>query len=91
MSERREAEQQRCAEGFTRVDGECQRIPSPAPEEKKVVEAKPAPEPSHKPKKAKKPKRAAILPEEQLPVAKAARRKKPQPVSGGLILPKNGI
>jgi hypothetical protein len=79
MSERREAEQQRCAEGFTRVDGECQRIPSPAPEEKKVVEAKPAPEPSHKPKKAKKPKRAAILPEEQLPVAKAARRKKPQP------------
>jgi hypothetical protein len=80
MTERREAEQQRCPDGFKRVDGECQPISPPAPEEKKVVEAKPTPEPSPKPKKAKKPKRAAIPPEEeQVPVAKAARRKKPQP------------
>jgi hypothetical protein len=97
MTDRREAEQQRCAEGFKRVDGECQPISPPVPEEKKVAEAKPtisppapedkkvaetkpAPEPSHKLKKAKKPKAAAIQPEEeQVRVAKAARRKKPQP------------
>jgi hypothetical protein len=80
MTERREAEQQRCAEGFKRVDGECQPISPPAPEEKKVAEAKPTPEPSPKPKKAKKPKPAAIQPEEeQVPVVKAARRKRPQP------------
>jgi hypothetical protein len=60
MSERRGTEEQRCAEGFTRVDGECRRISPPAPEAKKVVEAKTAQEPSHKLKKAKKPKAADL-------------------------------
>ncbi len=86
ITDRREAEQQRCAEGFTRVDGECQPIKrpereaKPAVEEKKAAEAKPAGEETRKLKKAKKAKVVAAKPEEEeVPAAKPLRRKKPQP------------
>jgi len=76
MTERREAEQQGCAEGFKRADGECQPISPPAREAEAVV----PPPPSPKTQKPRKPKAAAAKPEEEeVPVAKAARRKKPQP------------
>ena len=76
MTERREAEQQRCAAGFRRVDGECQPISPPVREAEAVV----PPPPSPNVKKPKKPKVAAAQPEEeQVAAAKAARREKPQP------------
>jgi tetratricopeptide (TPR) repeat protein len=44
LAERRAKERERCAEGFTRVDGECQRIPPPARE----AEAAPPEQPGHR-------------------------------------------
>jgi outer membrane biosynthesis protein TonB len=76
ITDRREEEENRCAAGFRRVDGECQPISPPARE----VEATVPPPPSPKVKKPKKPKVAAAQPEEeQVPAKKAARREKPQP------------
>ena len=73
VSDRREQEQQRCAEGFSRVDGDCQRNPPPVREEEAAVEEA-GPPPSPKLKKAKKPKTAVILPhEEQVPARKIVR------------------
>jgi outer membrane biosynthesis protein TonB len=78
VAERREAEKERCAEGFRRLDGECQPIKRPEQEEKIAAEAKPAPE--RKLKKTEKAKEKAVKPEEEeVPAAKAARCEKPQP------------
>jgi hypothetical protein len=79
--DRREAEEQRCAEGFSRLDGVCQRNPAPVREEEAAVEPEPGPPPSHKLKKAKTPKAAAILPhEEPVPARKIVRRKPLAPI-----------
>src|ERR1700732_77866 len=79
--DRREQEEQRCAEGFSRVDGTCERNPPPVREEEAAVEPEPGPPPSHKFKKAKTPKAAAILPhEEPLPARKIVRRKPLAPI-----------
>jgi Autotransporter beta-domain len=77
IEERREEERNRCAEGFTRVDGVCQPIKPPVPEKVTAVAPQPGPPPSPKIKKAKKPKVAAIRPEEEhVPAAKVVRRKR---------------
>lgn len=53
ISKRREEERERCAEGFTRVDGVCERVPAP------VAEASAPPPPAKKAAaKKKKPRRA---------------------------------
>jgi len=77
IEERRDQERNRCAEGFTRVDGVCQPIKPPAPEKVTEVAPQPAPPPSPKIKKAKKPKVAAIRPEEEhVPATKVVRRQR---------------
>jgi hypothetical protein len=77
--DRREQEEQRCAEGFSRVEGVCQRYPRPVREEEAAVE--PGLPPSPKLKKAKTPKGVAILPhEEHVPTRKIARRKPLAPI-----------
>jgi hypothetical protein len=80
ITDRRQAEELRCAEGFTRVEGVCQRIAPPPPEEQAAVEEA-APPPSPKLKKAKKPKGTAVLPHEgPLPARKIVRRKPLAPI-----------
>jgi hypothetical protein len=79
--DRREAERQRCAEGFTRVNGECERLPPPVPEE--ATEAAPPRVAERAPKKAAKPTRveaaAVERRKEAAPVAKAVRVAPPPP------------
>lgn len=75
ISDRREAERERCAEGFSRVNGTCERNPPPAPRAERV-EAAPAPEAAEEParKKGKKAKAEAVAPTKKRPApAKAAR------------------
>lgn len=84
ISERREAEEQRCAEGFTRVDGECRRILSPAPKEAAVVEAQPMPLPTAPRKKGKKSKGAAE--EQPVSVPKGAHHEGLAPISAPKIV-----
>ncbi|MGH6837848.1 MAG: autotransporter outer membrane beta-barrel domain-containing protein [Methylocella sp.] len=62
VSERREQEKERCAEGFSRVDGTCQRIPPQVSEAAPVAPAGPPEE--HALKKTKKPKTAAVASKE---------------------------
>jgi Autotransporter beta-domain len=79
--DRREQEEQRCAEGFSRVDGTCERNPPPVREEVASVESEPGPPPSHKLKKAKTPKAAAIQPPpEPVPAGKIVRRQPLAPI-----------
>lgn len=66
IAERREQEKERCPEGFSRVDGTCQRNPPPVSEAPPVVPAGPPEE--HALKTTKKPKAAAIR-REQAPEA----------------------
>ncbi len=75
VSERREKEVERCAEGFSRVDGTCQRNPPPVAEAAPAVSLKPLPSEKPAPKKAKKAKIAAI-PREEAPAP--AHRAPPQ-------------
>jgi hypothetical protein len=54
ITNRRDQEEQRCAAGFSRVNGECERNPPPVAEETAPPEPPPAPErPSKKTKKGK--------------------------------------
>jgi len=81
ITDRREAEEQRCAGGFSRVDGVCQPNPLPVREEEAAVAPEPAPPPSHKLKKAKKPKGAATQPQpEPVPARKIVRREPLAPI-----------
>jgi hypothetical protein len=73
ITDRREQEQQRCAEGFVRVDGVCQRIPSRVSEAEPVAAA--VPQEEHVLKKAKKPKGVTVARKE----AAAPARKLPYP------------
>jgi len=76
VTERREKERERCAEGFTRVDGACQPITPPVRE----AEAVAPPPPGPGVKKVKKPKGTAVRPEEaRVRAVKAAHREKPEP------------
>jgi hypothetical protein len=78
--DRREQEEQRCAEGFSRVDGTCERNPPPVREEEAAAEPEPGPPPSHKLKKAKTPKAAAQPPPEPVPARKIVPRKPLAPI-----------
>jgi Autotransporter beta-domain len=77
VSERREQEKERCAEGFSRVDGTCQRNPPPVSEAAPVVPAGP-PE-KHPLKTTKKPKAAAIAREQAPEAAPKIVRRAPLP------------
>jgi hypothetical protein len=77
VSTRREQEEQRCAEGFSRVDGVCQPITPPVRVKEAAVVLQPGPPPSPRLKGAKKPKGAAMRrEEEQMPAPKIARRER---------------
>jgi hypothetical protein len=78
VSERRVQEEQRCAEGFSRVDGTCQRIPPPVSEAAPI--APPGPPEEHVFKKAKKPKAAAVARKEAVPPAPKIVSRAPPPV-----------
>ena len=76
VAERREQEKERCPEGFSRVDGTCQRNPPPVTE---AVPAIPPSPPEHALKKAKKPKAAAVRREEAPEAAPRIVRRAPPP------------
>jgi hypothetical protein len=73
VSTRREQEEQRCAGGFSRVDGTCK--PNPP----RVSEAPATPPEEHAVKKAKRPKAAAIRREEAPEAAPKIVRRAPPP------------
>jgi Autotransporter beta-domain len=78
VTKRRAEEEQRCAEGFSRVDGTCQRIPPPVAEAAPVVP--PGPPEEHALKKVKKPKAAAVSRKEAIaPAPKIISRAPPPP------------
>ncbi|MDQ6703881.1 MAG: autotransporter outer membrane beta-barrel domain-containing protein [Pseudomonadota bacterium] len=74
VTNRRAQEEQRCAEGFSRVDGTCQPIPKPvsAPVATPIVPAGPPEE--HVLKTTKKPKAAAVARKEAEAAPKIVRR-----------------
>ncbi len=77
ITDRREAERQRCAEGFTRVDGACERIAPRVVEA--VPEAPPAPRVEPLRTKAAKAKPAPVSRREPAPAVKAVRVAAPLP------------
>jgi hypothetical protein len=78
IRDRREQEMQRCAEGFTRVDGACERIePAPA-----AAVAEPSPVPVEEPaakKSKKRVERAAVVSPRETGAAPRALRERVQP------------
>jgi hypothetical protein len=78
VATRRAQEEQRCAEGFSRVDGTCQPIRPRVSEAAPVVPAGPPEE--HALKKAKKPKAAAVARKEAVPPAPKIVSRAPPPV-----------
>ncbi len=70
ISERREKEVQRCAEGFSRVDGTCRRTPPPVAEAAPAVAPERVPSERHAPARAKRAKIAAVPREEAPPPAR---------------------
>ncbi|MDQ6703880.1 MAG: autotransporter outer membrane beta-barrel domain-containing protein [Pseudomonadota bacterium] len=76
IEDRLDQERNRCAVGFARVDGACQPITPPVRAEA-LVEPQPAPPPSPRLKKTKKPKVAAIRREEEhVPAVEVVRRER---------------
>jgi hypothetical protein len=66
VANRRDQEEQRCAEGFSRVDGVCERNPAPVAEETPPPEPAPAPTRERPSKKAKKTKAGAAPAREEV-------------------------
>lgn len=73
VSDRREAERQRCAPGLTRIDGICQRPPAAAPERAA------APSRTERPRRARSEARAEREPAMAPEVHRSARRVTPKP------------
>lgn len=84
ITERRTQEEQRCAEGFTRVDGTCRRT---RPETAEEAPAAAPPPPAKKPaaKKAKKAKAAGAPAEEEAPPPPTAKVVAPQVIPPPLL------
>jgi Autotransporter beta-domain len=89
VTNRRAQEEQRCAEGFSRVDGTCQPIPKPVPQAvAPAVSPAPAPTPAevHKPR-GKKAKAAARRRYHLAPPAPEVVRREPAPPSPSMLMP----